>query len=216
MAYAFVASFVLGLMMGVFAMLHGVERPLKPVARAQRRRGPPGRANTGLPPAGTGASPARASAAPIPAGGGGMAPGYRFALNLPTAAGFATIFGMTGYLLARYSRLGPAADVAIAMAAGAAGAAGALALVAAWAIPAARSDVIDERYLLQGAFARVTAIADLGMTGTITYESEDLSHTAPAAGVDGARLEVGGDVVIDRIEDGVAYVEPWARVEARL
>jgi hypothetical protein len=34
--------------------------------------------------------------------------------------------------------------------------------------------------------------------------------------LDGVLLEAGGDVVIERIEDGIAYVEPWDRVEARL
>jgi hypothetical protein len=237
MAYAFLTSFVGGLMLGVFAMLNGVQRPIRGVSRARRK-------SRSAPPLADGRRPApdtlRAAAQTALAGGahsvdvpsalapsdappasGGpavraAAPLYRFALDLPTAAGFAAAFGATGYLLARYSRLGPVADVAIAAAAGAAGAAGALTLVAAWAIPAAKSEVVDERYVMQGAFARVTAVSDLGATGTVVYESDGESHTTRAAAIDDARLEVGGDVVIERIEAGVAYVEPWARVEARL
>jgi len=140
----------------------------------------------------------------------------RFAINLPTAAGFALAFGVTGYLLTRYAPLGPVADLVIAVATGAAGALGALTLLAAWAIPAAKAEVIDARYVMQGAFARVIGVSDRGTSGMVVYESEGVSHTTRATAVDGARLEVGGDVVIERIEDGVAYVEPWARVESRL
>jgi hypothetical protein len=180
MIYGFVGFFVLGLLLAVRAMLHGVERP------------------------------ARRS--------GGSAPSAkRFVVNLPTTAGFATVFGATGYLLARYARLGPVADVVIAGLAGAAGAVGALALVAAWAIPAAKAEVVDERYVLQGALARLVAVSDQGTSGTITYQAGDgATLTSRALPLDGGQLEVGTDVVIERIEDGVAYVEPWARVEARL
>lgn len=182
MRYAYVASFVLGLLLGVRAMFHGVERP------AKSRK---------------------------PVEGGGMS-GRRFALNLPTTASFASAFGATGYLLARYTGLSVPVDLAIAAAAGALGAAGALLLVAAWAIPAARSDAPDERYLLQGEFARVVEVSAQGDTGRVTYVDGGVSHTVQAAPLDDARLELGAEVVIERIENGVAFVEPWARVEARL
>ena len=38
----------------------------------------------------------------------------------------------------------------------------------------------------------------------------------PAREMEGAAIAVGTDVVIDRVEQGVAYVELWARVEQRL
>ena len=188
MTYAFLGSFVLGLILAVRAMLHGVERPSE--SRAPRSEGTRAAPSASLP--------------------------RRFALNVPTIAGFATAFGVTGYLLMRYAPLTTLSDILIAAAVGVAGAVGALTLVAAWAIPAAKAEVVDERYLLQGAFARVTAVSERGMSGTVVYESEGRSHTARAAPLEGCRLEVGGDVVIERIEDNVAYVEPWARVEARL
>jgi len=143
-------------------------------------------------------------------------PSPRFALNLPTIAGFATAFGLAGYLLSTYTSLGVIADLAIAAAAGAVGAVGALTLVTRWAIPAAKAEVVDERYVMQGAFARVLDVSDGGASGTVRYEAEGASHTTRAAPLDGARLEVGAEVVIERIEDGIAYVEPWSRVEARL
>lgn len=39
---------------------------------------------------------------------------------------------------------------------------------------------------------------------------------AAAESVDHMPLVVGVDVVIDRLEAGVVYVEPWSRVEQRL
>jgi hypothetical protein len=182
MRYVFVGWLLLGLLLGVRAMLHGVERPAKPRALAK-----------------AGAQPTR-----------------RFTLNLPTAAGFATIFGLTGYLLTRYTGLGIAPTCAIAFGAGLAGALGALLLVAAWAIPAAKAEVLDERFVMQGAFARVIGVSDRGTKGTVTYSSGGVTYTTPATALEGTHLEVGGEVVIERIEDGIAFVETWARVEARL
>ncbi len=183
MRYTYAASFLLGLLLGVRAMLHGVERPAK--------------TKTPLDPNAT--------------------TGRRFELNLRTTAGFATAFGLTGYLLTRFTGLGVAVDLLIASAAGAAEkAVGVLLLIAAWAIPAAKAEVTDERYLLQGALARVIGVADRGASGTVTYASAGITQTTRATALEGTHLEVGNEVVIERIEDGVAYVEAWARVEARL
>jgi hypothetical protein len=173
MRYAFVASFLVGLILTVFAMLNGVERP-------ERR---PGR--------------------------------RRFALDLPTVAGFATVFGATGYPLAVYSSLGWVAVLSIATAAGVGGVIASLWLVAGWAIPAAKAEVVDERYVLQGCIAKVTEVSADG-TGVIAFENEGVRQTARAVGLDGVRLELGTEVAIERVEGGVAYVEPWTQVEARL
>jgi hypothetical protein len=204
MLYVYVAVFVVGLLLAVRIMLVGVERPARSVAR---KKGGPAAGKK----AERAATPRESTASALP-----PRPAPRFALDLPTAAGFATASGATGYLLARYAPLSPVVDVVIAAMAGAAGAIGAVTLVAAWAIPAAKAEVVDERYVFQGAFARVTDISDRGAKGTITYEGDGTTHTSAAAGLDGARLELGAEVVIERIENGVAYVEPWARVEARL
>jgi membrane protein implicated in regulation of membrane protease activity len=174
MRYAFVGSILLGLVLAVFAMLNGVERP------EQR----PGR--------------------------------RRFALNVPTVAAFATVFGATGYPLAVYSSLGWIAVLSIAVAAGVAGALASLSLVAGWAIPAAKAEVVDERYVLQGCIAKVTEVLADGSGGTIAFDNDGVRQTSRAVGLDGARLELGTEVAIERVEGGVAYVEPWSQVEARL
>jgi hypothetical protein len=140
----------------------------------------------------------------------------RFALDVPTIAAFAAVFGATGYPLVAYTRLSPAAVLTIATLVGLAGVALALTLVAGWAIPGAKAEVIDERYVMQGALARVTEVSADHTAGVIVYDAGGVRQTARAKGLDGARLDVGAEVAIERIEDGIAYVEPWSQVEARL
>jgi membrane protein implicated in regulation of membrane protease activity len=177
MSPLFLAALLLGLLLGVFAMLHGVERrPRKGVASAT--------------------------------------PSAR--LNLPTVAGFATLFGAAGYLLLRYSSLSPALVLAIAALIGAAGAAGAVALVARWAVPGAANDVEDPRYVLQGHLAHVTSAIQGTGRGEIAYVVDGVRQVSPAESLDGAPVPADTEVVIERIEDGVAHVERWAVVEERL
>jgi hypothetical protein len=164
----FLTSFIAGLVLSVFAMLHGIER----------RSG--------------------------------------FAINRGVVAGFATLFGAVGYPLIHSTGLRQGAILVIAGFAGVVGAAIALALVAGWAIPSARAEVIDERFVLQGSIARVTAVTADGAAATISYVVDGVTHSVPARSLDGIRLDAESDVVIERLEDGVAYVEPWAQVEARL
>jgi hypothetical protein len=182
MSVLFIVSLIGGLVLGVFAMLHGVERR------------PPGATDLVDPP-----PPSELSAR----------------LNIPAIVGFLVAFGATGYPLHR-TELGAPARLAIALVAGTLGALGAVALVARWAVPSARKDQVDERYLLMGHFARVTAPIGPDAPGTVTYEVEGRVLSARAASVDGARLDVGTDVVIERIEHGVAHVEAWSLVEKRI
>jgi hypothetical protein len=144
------------------------------------------------------------------------ATGRRFSLNLPAVAGFATLFGLAGFLFVRFSVLSPAVDLLLATVIGAGGAALALILVAGWAIPGAKAEVVDERYELQGCIAHVVQVHPDGVTGVITYDNAGVHHTATAHGLDGAALTAGSDVAIERVENGIAYVEPWTQVEARL
>jgi hypothetical protein len=187
MSPLFLASLILGLLVGVFAMLHGVERP--------------------APTAGGDLLP-RADAPPPPR------PSAR--LNLPMIAGFATLFGATGYLLLRYSTLPSPWVVALASLDGALGAAGAVAVVAKWALRGAPLESDDPHHLIQGHPARVTAPIGADAPGEITFELQGGRHTVRARSVDGAPVAVGDEVVIERIENDVAYVESWSVVEGRI
>jgi hypothetical protein len=171
----FLASFLAGLLLGVRAMIVGVERPPR-----------------------TGTQP-------------------RTALTAPSVAAAATTFGLTGYVLLRYMGAGAAAAIAIAAGLALLSALSAIALIAKWAVPSAAAEPPDERYLLQGTPATVTRAVTADVDGEVSYAAADgAQYATPARSFDGSALGVGAEVVIDRVEDGVAYVEAWALVEKRL
>lgn len=137
-------------------------------------------------------------------------------LNLPTAGAAAALFGLTGYPLAKYSSLGPLAMVAIAGAAGVAGAVGMMFLIAGWAVPSAAREVEDERYRLQGHLAQVTQAIRVAEPGEIVFEHEGQRQTVRARSLDDKPIPEGSDVVIERVEDGIAYVELWSTIAQQL
>ena len=194
MVYLFLSASLLGLILGVVAMLVGVER------RPRVSRGP---ARTEILPF----SPesVRAASSEISA---------RF--HLPIVAPFATVFGAVGYLLTRYSSLGVAVRIMIPVVAGAVAATGVVILVARWAVPSARRDVPDERYLWQGLPATVISPIEAEASGRISIEVDGTRHAVEAVSLHGGPIDRDSDVVIERIEGGIAFVEPWAAVEQRL
>jgi hypothetical protein len=137
-------------------------------------------------------------------------------INLPIAAAGATLFGLVGYPLAKYSELGALATVGIAVAAGAIGAVGMMLIIAGWAVPSAEREVEDERFVLQGHFARVTRSIQAAEPGEIAFEHEGREHVARALSLDGSAIEQDAEVVIERVEDGVAYVELWSTIAEQL
>ena len=186
MTQLFLVSFIAGLLLMVGSMLWGVER---------RPKGP--------------LASAAAGQATI-----------RARLTVPNLGAFLTLFGVTGYPLFRYTRLGTLPILVLAAILGVAGVVGASLLIARWAVPGVAAEVIDERYLLQGQPARVTRVVREGDGGELAYE---IAYTdggrerfARAQSLDGTPLAVGSEVVIERIEDGYAYVEAWSIVEKRL
>jgi hypothetical protein len=183
--FLFLGSFLAGLILAVYYMLRGVEKP-RSGAKGTR-------------PAGE-STPSR----------------IRAQITLPSVAAFATCFGAVGYAMLRLTSLGSAAIVALAGVAGLAGGYGAVAMIALWAVPAAAREVVDERYVLQGYFARVTAGIAAGSEGAISYLVDGAEVRARARSVDDSAVAAGTEVVIERIENGVAFVEPWMAVESRL
>lgn len=136
-------------------------------------------------------------------------------LNLPTFAAAATVFGIVAYPIAKYTALSIAATLAIAGAAAAGAAALMVGVIAGWAVPSAAKVVKDERYALQGQFARVTnTIGDQG--GEIEYVIDEAPHRVRARSVEGGAIEVGTEVVIERIESATAYVERWSKIAREL
>ena len=193
MALVFLSMLWLGLMLGVFAMLVGVER------RAGRSR------DESSPGPLVSRETLAAASREISA---------RF--HVPAFAAFATVFGAVGYPLSRYSGLEIGWQLLIASVSGGVALAGAVVLIARWALPSARRDVPDERYLLQGMLAQVTDPIVDQRAGRIALQMNGMVHAVQAVSLSGESIPPGTEVVIDRIEGETAFVEPWSVVERRL
>jgi hypothetical protein len=183
----FLALLVVGLVLGVFAMLYGTER------RTVRGGAPHERH-----------SEHDVAAEPSPV------------MNLSSIAAFIFSMGLAGYLLQRNSALATGAVLAIATTVGLIAFALQSLLIARWAIPSARADHMDERYLLQGTIGTVTHDIPAEGEGAIRYVLEGSEFALPARNFEAGAIRAGTDIVIERIENGVAYVELWAQVEQRL
>jgi membrane protein implicated in regulation of membrane protease activity len=134
----------------------------------------------------------------------------------PAVAAFLVMFGIAGYLFTRPGRLSPAVGVSAAAALGALWALVVTRLAIATARVQPEHDPEDPRYVLQGHVAMVTVAIPVEGEGTIVYGEADASRSLPARSIDGQAIESGMEVCIDRVESGVAFVELWALVEARL
>jgi len=89
-------------------------------------------------------------------------------------------------------------------------------LVAKSAAVSLEHDQEDERFVLQGHVARVVSSIAAGSEGRIIFDLGNEHQTLRARSLDDASVDVGTEVVIERIEGDVAYVEPWLQVEERL
>src|ERR1051325_4673166 len=130
-------------------------------------------------------------------------------------ASFGVTTGVVGYLLLR---VGASAAIAT-MFAAIAGILAALVtvrLMARWWQVVPEHDVDDERYVLQGSLAKVVSEIEVNGVGAVTLRSDSRQQPIPARGLAERRGEGGTEVVIERIEDGVAFVEEWEQVEKRL
>jgi membrane protein implicated in regulation of membrane protease activity len=137
-------------------------------------------------------------------------------LNLSTGAAFAATFGAAGYLLHRLAPLGPAAVLSLSFLLAAGAAVASMLLIAGWAVPGADRVEPDERYVLQGHPGRVSRAIPSGGEGEVTYDLSGERHIVRARSLDGSGVGRDAEVVIERIEDGVAYVELWATIERQL
>jgi hypothetical protein len=79
-----------------------------------------------------------------------------------------------------------------------------------------KGKAITEEHDIQGQPAVVTREISLAGAGEISYDHQGREVRITARSLDTRTLPAGTEVVIDRIEDGVACVEEWAIVERRL
>lgn len=134
--------------------------------------------------------------------------------SLPLLAAFAVGFGVAGYSLSRVMSGGSVLVTAL-LSGTAAG------LLTRWLVAKSASmtvehDVDDERYVLQGHVARVVSTINAGSEGRISFAIGSEQRTLRARSLDDTFVDAGTEVIIERIEGDLAYVEPWLQVEQRL
>ena len=138
-----------------------------------------------------------------------------FSASPALIATFCFVAGVVGYACTRFG-VRPAATWVAALGLGLIATYAASQIIAAWWTVVPEHDVDDERYVLQGSLGRVVAAIASNGSGKISLESSGHKEVLPARSIDDKTMDVGTEVVIERIEDGVAYVEDWATVEKRL
>ena len=134
----------------------------------------------------------------------------------PAVVGFLVMFGIAGYLLTRHGTMSTGAGTATALLLGIAWAGVVTRVAIATARVQPEHDPEDPRFLLQGHVAVVTSAIPSGGEGTILIEEGSRSRSLRARTIDESGVAAGQEVCIERVDDDVAYVEPWAVVEARL
>ncbi|HEX7020045.1 MAG TPA: hypothetical protein VF159_08555 [Gemmatimonadaceae bacterium] len=138
-----------------------------------------------------------------------------FSRAQPLISTFAIFVGLVGYVLIKRGTGAPAATIASAAVGGVACLIAAR-LVTSWWKVTPEHDVDDERYVLQGHLAEVVTPIASGGDGEVAFEYGGERRVLRARSIEPSALDRGAEVVIERIEDDVAYVEPWFEVEKRL
>ena len=144
--------------------------------------------------------------------GSGENPALSF-FNVSTISAFLTWFGGAGFLLSRYSSLTAVAIVGLAGLSGLAGGGVIFVTLGKYVYPRL-TEMRPEDYRLPGTMARVSSPIRAGGTGEIVYTLAGSRRSEGARAVTGEALERGAEVVIVRVERGIAWVEPydsWAR-----
>lgn len=129
--------------------------------------------------------------------------------SLSALSAFLTWFGGAGYLLSRYSPFTALSIALIALVCGAIGGALFFTIVARYIIP--RLTVMNpDDFRVAGAVARVTSTIHPRGIGEIVYTLGGTRHSDGARSESDQPIERDTQVVILRIEKGIALVEPWA------
>lgn len=140
--------------------------------------------------------------------GAGQSGGHISWFNASTAMAFLAWFGGIGYILASRSHLESFIALAIAVLGG---------WSASWLVfrfmvklmNAESSHLKDEDYRPEGLVCTVTMPVRANGTGEIIFMQNGVRRSAGARSHDGKPLEKGAEVVIERCENGVAYVHRW-------
>jgi hypothetical protein len=134
-------------------------------------------------------------------------------LTAPSVAAFAIVFGAVGNLCTTRTTLTPFVIFVIAFAAGAV----TIPVSAPILARVARSrKTSGEDFDVEGQLATVVSPLSDVSPGDVVYNRDGHEVTQRAVNLVSGVLAAGHEVVIDRIQDGIAYVEAWETVEKRL
>jgi hypothetical protein len=135
-------------------------------------------------------------------------------ITAPSVAAFAVLFGAIGYLCTTRTLLSYPIVVLLAFVGGGS----TIAVSAPLLARLARSDTAHPagEIEIEGELATVVRTVSHSVPGEITFQREGRQLRQPALNLIAGELNPGREVVIDRIANGVAYVEDWASVEKRL
>jgi hypothetical protein len=139
-----------------------------------------------------------------------------FRLSPAVIAVIAVVFGVAGYVLDRPSVGGSVRSAALAALLAVVSGLATARWVRRWWTITPEHEVEDVRYQLQGHLAQVTKPIEIDQPGEVTFELAGEQKVLRARHFEQGALAAGTDVVIERIEDDVAYVEAWQEVEKRL
>ncbi len=128
--------------------------------------------------------------------------------NASSATAFLAWFGGIGYILSVRSHLVSLVALTFAILGG---------LVASWVVfkfmvrlmNAEGSELRDEDFRLEGQLCTVTMPIRANGTGEVIFMQNGARRSAGAKSHDGQALEKGAEVVIERYENGTAYVHRW-------
>ena len=129
-------------------------------------------------------------------------------LNASTAMAFLAWFGGTGYILTRASHLVAVASLGIAALSGTA-AGGLVFRFMAKLTRGNDSQLHDADYRLEGSVGTISIAIRQHGTGEVIFSLGGVRRSFGARCDDGAVIEKGTEVVIERYDRGIAYVRRW-------
>jgi membrane protein implicated in regulation of membrane protease activity len=144
----------------------------------------------------------------VAAKGGTSHGGHISWFNASTAMAFLAWFGGVGYILATHSHFVGLIALGIAIVAG---------LSAAWVVfkfmvklmNEESSHLKDEDYRHEGLLCTVTIPIRENGTGEVVFLQAGVRRSTGARSQDGKALEKGAEVVIEKYENGIAFVRRW-------
>jgi membrane protein implicated in regulation of membrane protease activity len=144
----------------------------------------------------------------VAAKGGTSHGGHISWFNASTAMAFLAWFGGIGYMLTIHSHVVGLIALAIAIGAG---------LSAAWVVfrvmvklmNEESSHLKDEDYRHEGLICTVTIPIRENGTGEVVFLQAGVRRSSGARSQDGKPLEKGAEVVIEKYEEGIAFVRRW-------